>query len=420
MTNTLPILLKNQSILLIGGGKVALQKAKVLTDNEVNFEIISSQCIDEINALTQKIRLKNFEIEDIGDFYIVIDATGDDGVSKMLLEYKKVHALLINVVDKPALCDFYFMALSKHRPLQIAVTSHGMSPTVAKFFRDKFEKQIPDDMDSFLHERESLRKMGLIDIDETKKALLKSKVYLLGCGLGDPELLTIQAYKIVQSVDVVLYDHLISDEIMQIIPKETQKIFVGKQKGFHSIKQEAINEKLLLLANQGFSVARLKSGDPFVFGRGAEELEFLLQNDIQTEVITGISSSISAPLMANIPITARGYASSFSVVSAHLKNHKLNLDWIDLLHKENHTVVVLMGASRIEEIAKEALNQKIIPHKACAIISNASRNNQKVIKTTLEKLSLIDEKIERPAILVFGEVVDFFEISDSTPTHVNP
>lgn len=409
--STLPILLKNQSILLIGGGKVALQKASVLNDNHIYFKIIAQEFCDEIIHLCDDIKEKEFELIDIKNYFIIIDATGNNKVHDILLEYKKSHDILLNIVDKPLLCDFYFMALSPNAPLQIAITSNGYSPTVAKFFRDEFSKQLPKDIDLFMQELKTKRESGLIEIDKTHKELLKkkSKVYLVGCGLGDPELLTIQAYKIIQSVDVVLYDHLISDEIMDIVPRHTQRIFVGKQKGFHSIKQEQINEKLIDLANQGLSVARLKSGDPFVFGRGSEELEALSKEAIHTEVIAGISSSIAGALFANIPITARGYASGFSVVSAHLKGDRINLDWIELLQKVHHTVVVLMGISRVKAIVDSALEMGVDDDKPCAIISNASRANQQVTRTTLKNLVKDSANASRPAILIFGEVIKFAE-----------
>lgn len=240
------------------------------------------------------------------------------------------------------------------------------------------------------------------------KTLLKSQVYLVGCGIGDPELLTLKAYKIIQNVDVVLYDHLISSEIMALVPQKCKQVFVGKQKGFHSMNQEAINGLIIKYASEGLSVARLKSGDPFVFGRGAEELQALLAEEISTEVIAGISSSIAGPLLANIPITARAYSSSFSVFSPHLKGNALNLEWLDLLHKTNHTVVVLMGLSRVKEIVEEGQKIGIDRTKPCAIISNASRVNQKTVRTTLEHLEEASKEMVRPSILVFGEVVNAF------------
>ncbi len=243
------------------------------------------------------------------------------------------------------------------------------------------------------------------------------QVYLVGCGLGDPELLTLKAYKIIQSVDVILYDNLISDEIMALVPQKIEKIYVGKKKGYHSKSQKDINNIILHYTSKNLSVARLKSGDPFVFGRGAEELLFLLKRGISTEVIPGISSSISAPLLANIPITARNYASSFSVVSPHSKGNSLNVEWVDLLKRKNHTIIVLMGLSRIPEIINEANKLNIERNKPCAIISNASRPNQKIVKTTLEKLEEASQQMQRPSILVFGDVVNIFTDETTVSSH---
>ena len=409
MSATLPILLKDQKILLIGGGNVALQKAEVLAHNNIDFRIISNEFNKDIVKLTDQFEQKKFKIKDINEEKIIIDATGNPKIAQKLLRYKKKHFILLNVVDIPALCDFYFMALTKNRPLQIAVSSNGASPTAAKYFRDECESLIPKDITAYLDQKQKERDAGIIDVERTKEELISqyTKVYLVGCGIGDPELLTLKALKMIKHADVVLYDHLISDEIMQLVPKETKKIYVGKQKGYHSKSQEKINALIIKHAKKGRVVARLKSGDPFVFGRGAEELRDLYNEGINTEVIPGISSSISGPMMGNIPITARGYASGFTVVSAHLQGNSVNLDWVELLGKENHTVVVLMGLSRVNEIVEEAYRLGISQKKPCAIISNASRPNQKIVTTRLDTLIADAKDIERPAILVFGDVVKY-------------
>ncbi len=412
MTNTLPILLKEQKILLLGAGNVALQKAEVLHQNKIQFKVIAKEVKKEIYSLCENIQIKKFTIKDIKDYHIVIDATGKSKVAKKLLQYKKKHTLLLNVVDVPKYCDFYFMALTKNRPLQIAVSSNGASPTAAKYFRDECEKIIPKDITSYLEKKQKQRDAGIIDVKVTKKELIKknTQVYLVGCGLGDVELLTIKAYKIIKRVDVVLYDNLISDEIMNIVPKSVKKIYVGKQKGFHSKSQQQINELIIKYVKKGFKVARLKSGDPFVFGRGAEELESLVKLHIPTQVISGISSSISGCSAASIPITARGYAAGFTVVSAHLQGNSVNLDWVDLLTKKNHTVVVLMGLSRIKEIIEESKKLNIDQNKLCAIVSNASRKNQKVVVGSLKNIEKKSQNIQSPAILVFGDVVKYNKI----------
>jgi uroporphyrin-III C-methyltransferase/precorrin-2 dehydrogenase/sirohydrochlorin ferrochelatase len=168
---TLPILLKNPKILLIGGGKVALQKAQVLHENNIDFKVIAHMCMEEIFILCSNIEVKKFEISDIEHFSIVIDATGNKEVTDALLLYKMEHSLLLNVVDVPSLCDFYFMALTKNRPLQIAVSSNGSSPTAAKYFRDECEMLIPDDIHEYLKRKQQERDNGSIDVKETRKEL---------------------------------------------------------------------------------------------------------------------------------------------------------------------------------------------------------------------------------------------------------
>ncbi|MEA1879102.1 MAG: uroporphyrinogen-III C-methyltransferase [Campylobacterota bacterium] len=409
--STLPILLKNQKILLIGGGKVALQKADVLAKNDITFSVIAKEVLPSIKKLTNNIRIKKFKIKEIKHHTIIIDATGNKKVTNKLLKYKKKHPILLNVVDVPEVCDFYFMALTKNDPLQIAVSSSGASPTVAKYFRDKCQALLPEDLETFIKELQHKRAQGVIDVDATLHRLQtleeKPKAFLVGCGLGDPDLLTLKAYSIIKSVDVVLYDHLISDEIMSLVPSSTKKIFVGKEKGFHSKPQDEINKLIFKQIQKGHTVARLKSGDPFIYGRGAEELLYLTQKGISTEVIPGISSAVSAPLMAGIPITARDYSQSFTVVTAHLKGNRVNLDWVPMLKNTDHTVVVLMGLSRIKEIVQEAKSLDIPMDNACAIVSNASRKNQKVITTTLGALEQVAQEASRPSILVFGDVINY-------------
>ncbi len=234
----------------------------------------------------------------------------------------------------------------------------------------------------------------------------KPHVTLIGCGLGDPDLLTLRAYKAIQSADVILYDHLITDEILWLIPNKTKRIYVGKQKKCHSMTQDEINDLLIDYARQGLHVARLKSGDPYIFGRGAEEALALTEQGYRVDVINGLSSSIAAASCAGIPPTARGYATGFSVVSAHLKGSRVTTDWIDFLKVPNHTTIVLMGLSVVREIVAEALEQGVDPTLPAAIIANASRSNQQVVISNLEELDVAAEGVNGPAVIVFGDVVN--------------
>ena len=396
---SLPILLKNQKVLLIGGGKVALQKAKVLKENKIEFRVVAKEILANISEFCDDIIVKEFEENDLKES-IVIDATGNEKVTKKLIELKKKKNFLLNVVDKPQFCDFYFMALINRGDLKIGVSSNGASPSAAQFIRYEIKKILPENIEEVLNEKKELRVKGIIDKDLTK---LKSKLYLIGAGPGDVELLTIKALKTIKKCDVILYDHLISEEILELV--ECEKVYVGKEKGKHSKKQEEINEIILDYLKKGKVVGRLKSGDPFIFGRGYEELEAITKEGFNVELIPGISS-VTAISHINLPLTARGVSSSFSVHSAHLKGNRVNLNWIEELKKENHTVVVLMGLSRAKHIAKKALEIGINENYPVAIISNITRKNQKIIKTNIKNLVQDAKKAEKPAILVFGRVIN--------------
>jgi uroporphyrin-III C-methyltransferase len=239
---------------------------------------------------------------------------------------------------------------------------------------------------------------------------MNGKLYLIGCGPGDADLLTCKAFRTIQKLDVALIDHLLTQEIIDLIPSHTKVVFVGKEKGKHSFPQDQINAMITEYARQGYTVGRLKCGDPYIFGRGTEEAIYASQNRIETEVIPGISSALSAPLSAGIAPTARGISTGVSVVSAHLSGDRINLSWIPFLAIEDHTTVVLMGLSRIRQIVREALEAGIDPALPAAIISNATARNQSSVITTLGELVTAAKGSPRPAILVFGRAVDLADV----------
>jgi len=409
---TLPIVLKNQKIILLGGGKVALQKAEVMQRNSVEFVCVSCEYIEEFKSIDAPKLTKEFELKDIESFSVVVDATGSKDVMQRLLEHKHINNFLYNCVDVPDVCDFFFSALIEYGSLKVAVSSAGASPTLAQSVRDKIKRVLPRDLESLNNELRAQRDDGIIDIKSArfKAKKILGKVTLVGCGTGDVELLTIKAYKSIQNADVVFIDHLISQEIKEIIPKDTMKIHVGKQKGAHSVSQEKINEMLIDYASKGLDVARLKAGDPYIFGRGAEEAQALMKEQIRVDVIPGISSAIAGPLSAGIAPTARGYATNLSIVSAHLAGNKINTQWIDLLKIKNHTTIVLMGLSRADEIVEYALKSGVDMDMPTAIISNASRPNQSKVITTLKDLALAAKDAPRPGIIVFGDVVNLHNV----------
>ena len=409
---TLPVLLKNQEILLIGGGPVALQKARVLLKNNIAFTLIAAEICPEIEQLDIEIYQGKLTEKDLKNVPIIVDATGNTKVTDLVLKEKKHRFLLYNCVDQPDLCDFYFSSLLNYGNLKIAVSTDGHSPALGQVVRDKIATVIPAKIESLLEKTGQNRHLGIINSPETKEQgqKLLATVYLIGCGPGDIDLLTLKAYRTIQQIDVVLYDHLITQDVLDLVPQHAQRISVGKQKGVHSYPQEQINQMIYEQAKSGLKVARLKSGDPYIFGRGAEEAEYLIKRGIRVEVINGISSAIAGPSCAGIPPTARGYATNMSVVSAHLAGNKINTDWLPLLKIPNHTTVVLMGLSFAAQIAENALDAGVDKTTPVAIISNASRPEQQTIITDLEHLSGASANAKRPAILVIGNVVNLHQI----------
>ena len=409
---TLPIVLHNPKILLIGGGPVALQKAKVMHRNSIDFDVIALEATESMHTLVPTLQARALCIEDTKAYRIIIDATGNADVTAMLLEQKKSAHFLLNVVDVPEQCDFFFAALIEHGPIKIAVSSSGASPAIAQAIRDKIARMLPASLVALGTASMKARLAGIIRPKalkaEAKRRL--GRVHLVGCGTGDIDLLTLKAYHLIQEADVVFVDHLVSEEIKSLVPKETLVIHVGKRKGHHSIKQEKINDLLIEYAQKGLEVARLKAGDPYIFGRGAEEAQALVREGIRVEVVPGISSAIAGPLSAGIAPTARGYAANLSIVSAHLAGNRINTEWIDLLKMKNHTTIVLMGVSRAAQIVEKAREAGVDVSMPCAVVSNASRPQQQRFVTTLEGLPKVAKDAPRPAIIVFGDVVNLHSV----------
>lgn len=411
---SLPVLLKAPRILLIGGGPVACHKARVLKENQVDFCCLATKFSGEFNdlQLSGTVLTKTVEGPDLAPFNIIVDATGNPDVAALLSAEQAKRFLLLNIVDDPARSNVYFSSLLNYGRLKIAVSTDGASPTIGQVVRDRIKSVIPEDLALLVEAKADERAKGMIDITTTRQQTLKSlaRVDLVGCGPGDVELLTLQAYRCIEQAEVVLYDHLIPQPILDLASPSAERVYVGKQKQAHSMKQDEINAVTLSYARKGLRVARLKSGDPYIFGRGAEEAEFLAQHGVRVRVIAGISSAVAAPAAAGIPLTARGYATNVSIVSAHLAGSCLNTDWLPLLQIPNHTTVVLMGLSFAREIAELARQAGVAGELPVAIVSNATRDRQHTVITTLASLAEDSRQAERPAVLVFGNVVNLHHI----------
>jgi uroporphyrin-III C-methyltransferase len=229
-----------------------------------------------------------------------------------------------------------------------------------------------------------------------------AKVYLVGAGPGDPDLLTVKALRILQHADVILYDRLVSDEILALANPQARLIDVGKQQGQQEEIQSEIFTWILRLGRSTRTIVRLKSGDPMVFGRGGEELEFLAQHGIDAEVVPGLSSALAAPALAGIPVTYRGVAASFSVIAGH-RQSLTTLDWS--VYQDVDTLIILMGVEHRDVIAHTLIEQGRPASQPVAFLENASTSRERVVETTLELVARRQVEVKAPAVMVIGEVV---------------
>ncbi|MEN3028622.1 MAG: uroporphyrinogen-III C-methyltransferase [Aquificaceae bacterium] len=232
------------------------------------------------------------------------------------------------------------------------------------------------------------------------------KVYLVGAGPGDVELLTLRALRLIRSAEVILYDRLVNPEVLLFANPQCELVYVGKEDGKHTLEQERINSLLLEYAQRKSIVVRLKGGDPFVFGRGGEEALFLAQQGIEFEVVPGVSSALAVPAYAGVPLTFRGLSSSFAVVTGHEDPRKENssIDWQSL--KGINTLVFLMAVSNRREIARKLIEVGRDPQEPLAFIEKGTMPEQKVVITSLEELSYEPPKVNPPAVMVAGKVVE--------------
>lgn len=255
-----------------------------------------------------------------------------------------------------------------------------------------------------------------------QSAFAAGEVALIGAGPGDPSLLTLRAWSLLQQADVVVYDRLVSPELIDMLPERCQRHFVGKSSGHHSLKQEQINQLLADLAQQGLRVARLKGGDPFVFGRGSEELIFLLKHQISCQVVPGITAASGCTTYAGIPLTHRGVAHSCQFITGHLQEDgELHLPWKSYADPKK-TLVFYMGLSSLEEISSELIQAGLAADTPAALIASGTYSEQKVVRGTLAELQAMADNAELtpPTLTVIGKVVDLFSNNHvSYPAHIH-
>ncbi len=440
--------LKDQACLVVGAGEIAARKIELLARAGAKITVIAREISPTVLSLqvTHNLTLlqKLFSPADLGQFRLVVSATDNADTNRLVAQAATEQHILVNVVDNPELCSFIFPAIIDRSPVIAAVSSGGAAPVLARLLRAKIETVIPpaygrlagladrfrDKVKQHIKEPvqrrifwENVLQGSVAELvfsgkeqeaeQQLEQTLLKQKqdtnlgeVYLVGAGPGAPDLLTFRALRLMQQADVVVYDRLVSPEILDLVRRDAEKIYVGKQRQCHALPQESINTLLANLAKAGKRVVRLKGGDPFIFGRGGEEIETLMQQGINFQVVPGITAASGCATYAGIPLTHRDHAQSCTFVTGHLKNNSINLNWTQLA-APNQTIVVYMGLVGLELICQSLIAHGSPKDLPIAIIQQGTTANQRVITGTLETLpgKVAGQHIKPPTLIIIGTVV---------------
>ena len=437
--------------LIVGGGSVAERKLDLLIKAKADITVISLEFSDYILDLakTHNIRCVKKEysnkILEENKYNFVISATNDVSLNERVAKDCKKYNIIVNVVDQPEICDFIFPSILERGDITVAVSTGGASPVLARVLRTKLETMVPGSYGKLaeivsanrIKVREKMKRFSSNKIfwekmlngkflelvlsgktDEAKSFLdeqienfdediaNQGEVYLVGAGPGDPDLLTFKALRLMQQADIALYDRLVHPSIVDLIRRDATKIYVGKERDNHVVRQEEINELLVKYAKEGKKVLRLKGGDPFIFGRGGEEIETLADEKIAFQVVPGITSASGCSTYSGIPLTHRDYAQSCIFVTGHLKKGKLELDWEKLI-QENQTIVFYMGLVSIDIICEQLIQHGLSELTPCALIQQGTTNTQKEFISILKDMPTVvkTKKPKAPTIFIIGGVV---------------
>jgi uroporphyrin-III C-methyltransferase/precorrin-2 dehydrogenase/sirohydrochlorin ferrochelatase len=447
-----PIFLKlaDEPVVVVGGGEVAARKIDLLLRTGAKVTVVAPELIESLANLVAAGTIvhfaSEFQPEHLNGARIAIAATDRQSINAWVAHQAERRNIPVNVVDDRELSRFIVPAIVDRSPVVVAVASSGDAPVLTRRLREKLETFLPQRLGVLAKLAGKLRPAvkarveepaarrrfwerffdgplasdllaGRSDaatvearVEESLRAASESvrpvgEVVLVGAGPGDPGLLTLRALRALQNADVVLYDRLVSTQIVDLARRDAERIYVGKAPGAAHASQEQINALLVKLARQGKRVCRLKGGDPFIFGRGGEELETLAAEGIRFEVVPGITAAAGCAAYAGIPLTHRDYAQSLTFVTGHCKGETDKVDW-DLLARPGQTVVFYMGLGHLESIVARLREHGVPAERAAAIIEQGTQATQRVVTGTLADLvrKAGEARIESPALLIVGEV----------------
>ena len=443
--------LQQQPCLIVGGGRIAYRKAVLLVKAGAVIDIISPEIDANLLEVIQQcggqyIQAPYSASLSLRYYRLVIAATDDQAVNQAVFEACEADNVLVNSVDDPPHCRFMVPAIIDRSPLVVSIATNGASPVLSRQIRTQLEASIPHGMGKlaeFSGKWRSTVKAKIVNPDERRifweelyvsplkeqvfndnlaeadrlitQALMqwekpKGEVYLVGAGPGDPELLTLKALRLMQQADVVIYDRLVSAPIMELCRRDAEKIYVGKARSNHSVPQDGINALLVKYASEGKRVCRLKGGDPFIFGRGGEEIQELFAAGVAFQVVPGITAASGCSAYAGIPLTHRDYAQSVRFLTGHLKEGSPELPWSELVY-QNQTLVLYMGLVGLEKICEKLIAHGQRPDMPVALISKGTTPEQKVVVGTLADIAtkVSEHQIQAPTLTIIGDVVSLRE-----------
>lgn len=445
--------LRGRSALVFGGSGLAARKVRLLNESGAAVRVIAAELSEDMQSLRQEMVFEHvrhdFSATDLDNALIAVVETGDDNLDREIANQCHTRSLPVNVVDKPALCSFILPSIVDRSPVMVAVSTSGYSPVLSRLLRARLEVDIPaaygrlaefagemrtkvkqsiaDDgarrrfwewlLDGPIasmvlggqeHAARTALDEALITFDDDQPAV--GEVYLVGAGPGDPELLTTRAVRLMGLADVVVHDRLVSDDVLRLTRRDARRIYAGKERSNHTLAQESINDLLVRLAKDGNRVLRLKGGDPFIFGRGGEEIDTLAANNVPFQVVPGITAASGCAAYAGIPLTHRDHAQSCVFVTGHLKGDEVNLDWKSLV-KPQQTVVIYMGLVGLPVIARELIGHGMPSSTPAALVEHGTTAQHRVIVGTLETLPALVEShcVHAPTLTIVGEVVRLHE-----------
>ena len=426
--------LKNKPILVVGGGAVALRKLKKLAPYGGVPTVVAPEIHPEIFALGIEVKERCFCESDLTSRpALVIAATDDEVINREVARFCKSLNIPVNVADSPEDCTFLFPALVQRGEFSAGISTGGASPTAAVYFKERLEEMVPDDLEEILDwlaERrvelkksvpDQARRAGifrrLFDACMAKGGILTDveaaqcmeaplgRVDLVGAGCGKADLITVRGLKLLQQCQAVVYDDLIDPALLDAAPETARRIYMGKRSGAHSAPQSQINQTLIDLAKEGLRVVRLKGGDPYLFGRGGEEMLALQEAGIPCGEVPGIPSPMGIPAEFGIPVTQRGLSRGLHIVTAHTSDTPDGLPAdFDHLARLEGTLVFLMGLAQAERIAQRLMAAGKSPDTPAAVLSGGNSKHPACIRTTLEDLPYAAKKIQPPAIILVGDV----------------